>query len=347
MMPTPRHIAFDVHEVSQVGQVRRAAALVADQVGLDEVAAGRVALVATELGNNLVRHAKKGRVLMAPVKADNGQEMVELLSLDHGPGIADLSACMVDGYSTGGTPGTGLGAVRRLSDEFEVFSLMPHGTVIMARIGTRVGAGLAPPPHVTQPSGFAVGAVTLALEGESVSGDAWAIQVEGSRAALVVADGLGHGPDAAEASHAAIAKFRQMPFEAPSKVLEHIHQTLRSTRGAAVAMADVDLSRQAVSYCGVGNVAGRLISGVSDRSLASQHGTAGVQIRRLQDVPYDWPAHGMLVMHSDGLTARWTLEATPALLRQHPTVVAAWLLRDHSRGRDDATVVVLKWRSAA
>ncbi len=342
-----RHLAFDVTEVSQVGQVRRAAAVIADELGLDAVAAGRVALVATELGSNLVKHAKKGRLMVAPVKGDNGQDMVELLSVDHGPGIADLSACMVDGFSTGGTPGTGLGAIRRLSDEFEAFSLAPHGTVMMARVGARTGSGMEPAPYVAKASGFSVGAVNLALEGESISGDAWAIEIDGARAALMVADGLGHGPSAAEASQAAVGLFQKVPFEGPSKVLEQVHQALRSTRGAAVAMADVDMNRQAVSFCGVGNIAGRLISGVQDRSLASQHGTAGVQIRRLQDVPYDWPAHGLLIMHSDGLTARWHLEDNPALLRQHPTVVAAWLLRDHSRGRDDATIVVLKWRSAA
>ena len=346
-MSVARHLTFEVNEASQVGQVRRAAAHMADEMGLDLVAAGRVALVATELGTNLVRHARRGRLLVAPVVGDNGLPMLEFLSLDQGPGIADLAACMADGYSTGGTPGTGLGAVRRLADEFDAFSTMPHGTVIMARVGVRPGLGAStvmPPAAKAQ---FVVGAVNLAFPGEIVSGDAWAFAADGQRAALLVADGLGHGPEAAEASHEAVRVFRVAPFDAPGKVIDQVHQALRTTRGAAVALANVDLIARKVLFCGVGNIAGRLISGVEDRSMASQHGTAGVQIRRVTDLAYDWPAHGLLIMHSDGLTARWDVKGASALLRQHPTVVAAWLMRDHCRGRDDATVVVVKWRGAS
>ena len=59
------HVSFDVTEASQVGEVRRAAVRIAQGMGFDETATGRVALVVTELGNNLVRHAKRGRLLIA------------------------------------------------------------------------------------------------------------------------------------------------------------------------------------------------------------------------------------------------------------------------------------------
>ena len=111
-------------------------------------------------------------------------------------------------------------------------------------------------------------------------------------------------------------------------------------------MAQLDLDEDTLIYSGAGNIAGRLISGVGDKSLASQHGTVGVQIRRLQDVKQPWPDHALLVLHSDGLTTRWDLDNVQGILQHHPTVVAAWLVRDHSRGRDDATVVVMKRRGA-
>lgn len=345
MSELPCHVAFAVHEVSQVGEARRAAVQLAETLGFDEVATGRVALVATELGNNLVRHAQKGQLLVGAVQGDDGQALVEVLSLDHGPGIDNVAACMVDGYSTGGTPGSGLGAVRRLSQEFDLFSSRPAGTVILSRIAAKDGRGSAP-AAAGLPTSFEFGALALAAPGETVCGDAWAVVQDGTRAALIVADGLGHGPDAAVASQTAVTAFKAAPFGSPSQVVERMHGEMRSTRGAAVLMAQLNLDENAVLFSGAGNICGRLISGVSDKSLASQHGTVGVQIRHLQDMTQPWPDHALLVLHSDGLTTRWGLDSAKGILQHHPTVVAGWLLRDHSRGRDDATVVVLKRRGA-
>lgn len=346
MSEVPCHLSIDVHEASQVGEARRAAVNLALQLEFDEVAAGRVALVATELGTNLVKHAQKGRLLVGAVEGDDGQILVEVLSLDHGPGIADVRACMVDGFSTGGTPGSGLGAVKRLSHEFDLFSASPAGTVIMARVAAKQNNNGAGPSVPTRHAGFALGTVALAAPGEIVCGDAWAVVQEEQRVSIIVADGLGHGPQAFEASSAAVSAFKLAPFGAPSQVLERMHQSLRATRGAAVLMTQLDLSDNLVTYSGAGNIAGRLISGVVDKSLASQHGTVGVQIRRLQDVKQEWPPHAMLVLHSDGVTTRWDLDNAQGILQHHPTVVAGWLVRDHCRGRDDVTVVVLKRRGA-
>jgi anti-sigma regulatory factor (Ser/Thr protein kinase) len=348
VMQVDRHISHAIGEPSQIGQARRAAVQAAERLGLDDVAVGRVALIVTELGTNLIKHARQGRLLIAPVKDDEGREVVELLSIDAGPGIADVEACLADGYSTSGTPGNGLGAVRRLANEFDMFSSCPQGTVIMARVGRTPVGGMTQQQVAVEPvTPFSVGAVALAVEGETVSGDAWALAANGSRLALLVSDGLGHGPLAAAASQAALATFKAAPFEGPSLVMNRVHVALRTTRGAAAALAEVDIEKRTVRYCGVGNIAGRLLSGVEDRSLASQHGTAGVQIRHLRDEHYMWPQHALLIMHSDGLTSRWHLEDAAGLLRRHPAVVAAWLMRDHARGRDDATVVVVKWRGGS
>ena len=339
------HVSFEVTEVSQVGEARRAAVQLAEALGFDDVAAGRAALVATELGTNLVRHAQKGRLLVGRVQGDDGQALVEILSLDQGPGIANVAACMTDGYSTGGTPGSGLGAVRRLSHEFDLFSASPAGTVIMSRIAAKADQGAAPAtsPNRTR---FEFGALALAAPGETVCGDAWAVVQDDHRAAIIVADGLGHGPLAAEASIAGVSFFRDMPFGAPSQVIERMHGVMRATRGAAVMVAQLDLDEDTLVFSGAGNIAGRLISGVSDKSLASQHGTVGVQIRHQHDARQAWPDHALLILHSDGLTTRWDLDNAQGILQHHPTVVAGWLLRDHSRGRDDATAVVLKRRGA-
>ena len=330
------HLDIAVLEPSQVGEARRAVTRLATDHELGETAVGRVALIVTELGNNLWRHATKGRLLIGCRKSADGCQL-EVISIDSGPGM-DVARCLRDGYSSGGTPGTGLGAVRRLSTDFSVFSADGKGTVILSRtwVPSPAAAG-APSPRAR----FAHAGICVAAPGEVVSGDGWDIRIDDGKASVMVADGLGHGPVAAEASDEALKIFAATSGS-PSTILERAHPLMRGTRGAAVSIATVDANRGIVDYAGAGNISCRMISGIEDRSLMSQHGTLGVQIRKLQDISYVWPEHSLIVLHSDGLVTRWNLKDVGGLLQCDPAVVAGWLLRDHTRGHDDVTVVVLK-----
>jgi anti-sigma regulatory factor (Ser/Thr protein kinase) len=317
---------------SSVGEARRHAAELARECGLDEVLAGRLALIVTELATNLVRHARAGRLLLS---ARRNRAEVEVVAIDEGPGIPDIGRSLDDGFSTGGTPGTGLGAVRRMVTSFDLHSAVPQGTVIVARVR-------APLPAPAVDAAILVGAISLAAPGERVCGDAWAFALHGNKAALMVADGLGHGPDAAQAAAAAVALFREEPMSAPGQLLAHAHVRLRATRGAAIAFLQVDASSDTVRSAGAGNVLARLVSGTSDRTLLSQHGTAGITIRTPEETQMPWPAHALLVACSDGIGTRWPPQALRPVLRQDPTLAAALLVRDHCRGRDDATAAVLR-----
>ncbi|RZJ13616.1 MAG: hypothetical protein EOP39_00600 [Rubrivivax sp.] len=325
------HQRIAVVEASQVGEVRRAAEVLAREQGFNDVAAGRLAIAVTELGTNLVRHAREGVMLVGAGSAG----AIELIAWDRGAGM-DVARCLQDGYSTGGTAGQGLGAVRRAADRFSAYSLPGSGSVIAACVRMPATAVAAPP--------FEIAALGLPSPGEQVSGDGWGVREAASSMLLMVADGLGHGPDAAAAADAALAAFQALAADSPAAVLEGAHGRMRATRGAAVAVAAFSSAHSKLSFAGAGNICARLISGVEDRSLLSQHGTLGVQIRRLQDISYEWPEHAILVMHSDGIVTRWTLNDAPGLLQCDAAVIAGWILRDHSRGRDDATVVVVKRR---
>jgi anti-sigma regulatory factor (Ser/Thr protein kinase) len=330
------HAVFPMSDASRVGEARRHAAQLAALAGLDETAAGRLAIVVNELGNNLVRHAHEGRLLLM-AREDSGE--VELLSIDNGPGIPDVARSLGDGYSTGGTPGTGLGAVQRQAQDFELHSAVGEGTVIVARVRN---AGAAPAEaHAVRCAG-----ISIAKPGEVVCGDAWAAGLNGTRGALIVADGLGHGPDAAEASEAAVEVFSHEPLAQPRVLLERLHNVLRSTRGAAVSLVQLDSAADCIRFAGAGNVVARVISGVSDRSLLVQHGTVGLQMRRPEESSMTWPPHALLVMYSDGIETRWSVDRLMPVLGRDPSLVAAILLRDHCRGRDDATVVVMRREDA-
>ena len=327
------HAAFPMGDASRVGEARRHAAQLAGECGLDELQSGRLAIIVTELATNLVRHAQGGQLLLS---ARPARREVEVIALDTGPGIPDVERCLDDGFSTGGTSGTGLGAVRRLAQSFDLHSSVPEGTVVVARV--------RPEDARREPSAVCVGAVSLAAPGERVCGDGWGFALDGDRAAMMVVDGLGHGPDAAEAAQAALASFAEQPMDSPREQLQQAHQRLRATRGAAVMVLQADTGAGMVRSAGAGNVMARLLSGVSDRTLLCQQGTAGVTMRTPEEANTAWPPHAMLVVFSDGIESRWKPEELVPMLGRDPTLAAAVLARDHCRGRDDATVAVLRRR---
>ena len=122
-----------------------------------------------------------------------------------------------------------------------------------------------------------------------------------------------------------------------------IHLALRSTRGAAVAIAEIELAKQLVHFAGLGNVAGAVVSRAGTKNMVSLNGTAGVEMRKVTEFSYPWADDALLVLHSDGLGTHWSMDQYPGLCLRHPTVIAGVLCRDHERGgRDDATVVVAK-----
>ena len=326
------HTSVPVSEPSQVGEARRAAVRMADDAGLSETESGTVAVVVTELATNLSKFARDGRVLLQVLCRPSGP-CVEVLAIDAGPGMTDVARCLRDGYSTSGTPGTGLGAVRRMATEFDIYSRPGKGTVVLARVGGACGQALA--------SGFQWAAVSAPAPHELVCGDAWRVVERDGEIALMVADGLGHGPLAAEAADRAGDVFAADGFDAPGIFCERAHRALSGSRGAALAAARVTRN-SVVQYAGVGNIAGSLVTSSQSKGLFSQNGTVGLQMRKAHQLDYPWPERALLIMHSDGVSNRWSLDAYEGLIGHHPGVVAAVLLRDFGRGRDDATVVVVR-----
>jgi anti-sigma regulatory factor (Ser/Thr protein kinase) len=328
-------VCVRVTDTSHVGEARRVATACARDLGFGESDAGRVALAATEAASNLVKHAGGGRLVVNASGDRTSAAAVELVAIDSGPGMADVDACLVDGYSTAGSPGTGLGAVRRISTDFDLYSRPGAGTVLMARLA---------PERAPRPSGrpLMVGGLAVPHPAEIACGDDWAMRSEAAATTVVVADGLGHGVAAAEAARAATRVLGTHGDRPLPELLRLMHDMLRPTRGAAVGIGRLEPAAGRVRFCGVGNVSATVVAGDSLRHLVSQNGTVGRETRRIQEFTYEWPAGGLLVLHSDGIATRWRLHEYPGLVTRHPTLVAAVLYRDFGRGRDDATAVVVK-----
>ncbi len=326
--------AVAVEEPSQVGEARRLAMRVAAEAGFDESARSDIGIVATEAATNVVRHGARGEVLITEFEGAGGPGL-EVVCVDHGPGMRDVEARMRDGHSSAGTMGGGLGAMRRLAHDFSIYSAPGVGTALVCRFWVT-------PRKPERRDGVMCAGLAVAVQGESVCGDAWVAVQGGADTALLVADGLGHGASAAAASAEAIRIFRAQTSYQPERVLAVLHAGLRSTRGAAAAVALIDTRRRQVRYAGVGNISATIRSGDAGRSLVSNNGTLGLQMRKAQEFVYPWTDGALLVVHSDGLSASWKLEQYPGLFRQDPALVAAMLYRDHSRPRDDVSVVACR-----
>jgi anti-sigma regulatory factor (Ser/Thr protein kinase) len=294
-MEIAAHASLPVVEPSQPSAVRFAARALADRIGFSEADSYRAGLVATELATNLAKHARAGEVLL---RATPGTEAeLEVLAIDKGPGIGNLQAALEDGRSTAGTTGIGLGAARRMSDEFDIYSGVPHGTVVLARIR---------PNAARRPSlVFDISGVSVAKAGEAECGDAGRSISRDSFSAFV-ADSLDHGPFAAQAA-APHRRHRARPPPLACTALAVVHDGIRHTRGAAGAIAEVTLPRQVVTFAGVGNIGASIVNNGSVRQAVSHSGTLGYQARVFREYSYPWQKDSLLVMYSDGLGTRWSL----------------------------------------
>ena len=325
---------FSIQEASQIGEARRSASALARLLNFDTTEIEKVAIVTTEMASNLVKHTNGGHLLIQPLE-QQGITGIELLSLDQGPGMSNVAACLADGYSTAGSRGEGLGAIQRMATVFDIYSLKASGTALLAQLWAQ------PLPKKSQRARLELGVVCLPKPGETLNGDSWAVRWQAEQDLFLVVDGLGHGPGAATAAYEAVRVFQNAQLIEPTVLVEKMHQVLRSTRGAVVALVAISLGQQ-LTFVGVGNIVGTVLTNDKSQHTISHNGTVGHTIHRIQPFTYPWTPQSLLILHSDGLGTRWNLNAYPGLRERHPSLIAGVLYRDFKRGTDDVTVLVVK-----
>jgi anti-sigma regulatory factor (Ser/Thr protein kinase) len=329
--------SLQIADPSGIGQARRMAKSMASELGFDEQQQGKLAIVVTEIGTNIVKHAKAGELVFRSVVGPN--PALDLLALDQGPGIADLDQALRDGFSTGASPGTGLGAIARLASSFDVYSQPARGMVLAVRVSAVQSLPL--------PSGnLDWGVVSMPKPREEVCGDAFAVIEREDGFVATVVDGLGHGPLAFDAAREAIRIFELSPVGDVGEIVKRAHAALRHTRGAAMAVAAMSRDRNEVSFAGVGNISGSIVNPGESRGMASLGGIVGYELRKVQTFAYRWLDKGLLVLASDGLSTRFSLHDYPGLIQRSPSIIAGVLYRDFNRRTDDVTVLVVRPESA-
>ncbi len=331
-LPVVRDVAWvRIEEHSAVGRARRVTSALAERLAFPAPRIAELEIAVTELSTNLSRHATRGMLLVRSVHAAD-QAVIEVVTVDAGPGIPDVGAALRDGHSTAGTLGIGLGAVRRLADACDVFST-DAGTVVLTRFH---------PQRLSATNDAPAEGVTRAIDDEEVCGDDYAVRSDGNRLLLMLCDGAGHGPLAAIASQRAVRAFCEAEPGEPDVLVRRIDRALVGSRGGAVSVAAVDLSTRVVRFAGVGNVAGSVVADQTKRSMVSLPGIAGYQVRTIRCFDYPLPAGAVVVLHSDGLTDRWSAEDCRGVLARQALLTAMVLMRTAGTRRDDASVLVAR-----
>ncbi|WGS55297.1 ATP-binding protein/SpoIIE family protein phosphatase (plasmid) [Paraburkholderia sp. D15] len=304
--------------------------------GLSEKRQADAALIVTEAATNILKYAGQGEITLRSYD-EGGTQALEMIALDRGPGIANLTSAMIDGFSTGGSLGAGLGTIKRHSTLFDIYSIAGSGTALLAHIANAPGVANVSIER------FQIGARSTPKFGQDVCGDTWSVRRVGDSLWVTLLDGLGHGPMAAEASNRAVDVFHEAdPRDQPADVLRRAHQGIRATRGAVMAIAMFDAVNRTLSFAGVGNIVAIVTAGDDAQHLISTDGTVGYNMRTVRQREAPWTKGGVFIATTDGLSTRWNLSRHPGLVQRHPSLIASVLHRDFARDADDATIIVVK-----
>jgi anti-sigma regulatory factor (Ser/Thr protein kinase) len=317
-----------VEDPSAASACRGAALALAGRLDFPAARADQVALAVTEAASNLDKHASQGSMLLR-ISRDGRHPGIEMVTIDAGPGIADTGAALRDGHSTSGTLGIGLGAIRRLADFCDLYSVPGHGTVVVARFWLRPGPGAPRYAGLVRP-----------MTGETECGDIFGAALADGTITGVLCDGLGHGPLAAAAAMEAVRTILSEPADEPAALVERAHRRMGHTRGGAVGV--VQVAGPVIRFAGLGNIAAMILADGTRKGMLSVPGIAGHQARTIRQFEYHAPPGAAIVLHSDGISNRWDPQVLPSLNARDPLVVAAALLAEAGTRRDDAGVLVLK-----
>lgn len=327
-----------ITDESIIGYTRRELKQLCDEYGYETVKEN-ASIVVTELASNGIKHAKDSCILLKPI--DKGKARgIEIVYLDKGPGL-EIEKVQKDGFSTAGSLGVGLGAIKRLSSECHLYSQHGKGTCIVCRLYEKSTTPPLAVKNLLSLEKFEYSYICLPVSGEEHCGDDVALYICKDYALVFVADGLGHGDFANQAVVKAKEIFYENTDKEPAAIIEKIDKALYSTRGAAVSIAKIIPVEQKVVYSGVGNISGAII-GQKRVNMVSHNGTLGMGNNKVQTFVYPWQKNNVLIMHSDGVSSKWSFEEYPDVLGKDLSIIGGVIFRGYHRPKDDAAILVVK-----
>lgn len=190
------------------------------------------------------------------------------------------------------------------------------------------------------------GVAARPMPGETQSGDDALVLDYGGGCLLAVADGLGHGEEAADATRQALAVLRAVPQRSVLAQMRQCHEALRSTRGVVLGLAAIDYAEDTLTWVGVGNVTGVLVhtgsGGESEKEhLLCRSGVVGDQFPRLYAGMMSLAHNDLMILHTDGLHPLAVDSFTHWL--QSPQKIAEGMMHAWGRSNDDALILVARY----
>ena len=334
-------------EEAHIGQARRALRRRAAELDFSDRQMAEIDIAVKELGSNAIKFGRAtGQIYFTATDTDLDPAGVEILYLDKGPGIEDTALAIEDGYTTSGSMGAGLGAVKRMADEFHIYSMVHSSTRRLSMYErTTHGTTIALRKYVAQDEARVKngrarwGAFTRPQADEESNGDGYLIKTVENRQLVAIIDGLGHGEGARAATTAAIASIEENAGQPVEAIIRAAHEALRPTRGAVVGLAAIDGLSRTVEYAGIGNTDFRVLGGSKPLRFISLNGTLGSRLARVKVFKEQLPRSATVVLSTDGISDRWDPESYPGLLGLHPQLLCATVMRDYGRLNDDATIL--------
>ncbi|WP_394842338.1 SpoIIE family protein phosphatase [Pendulispora brunnea] len=321
---------------ASVALVREQVRAIGAELSLSKTVIGSLVNVASELGHNQLRHARRGSIAIRRIER-GGVPGLEIVAADTGDGIVHPAQAIqgkARGESSGGDSlGVGLAAVVELADEVDFDVRMQEGTCIWARkfaaaVPRRRQVGIYGRPHPE----------------ERISGDDGMFVRQDDALLVGVADGLGHGYLARDASSRAVETVREHAPLGIERTLEKCHATLAGTRGAVMTVARVNEPGDTVEAAYAGNVNLHIYGPRGARRGMGPSIVLGMPNTKPKAWREDHALDGrdVLVLFSDGLTTRTDIDGEFDLLREHPIVVAQALADRFGRDNDDLLVLVAR-----
>ncbi|RAV98707.1 anti-sigma regulatory factor [Pseudochryseolinea flava] len=330
--------SYIIEDRSYVSYVKRSIHLEASLMTFSPQQIGEIDIIVAEITSNLIKHAGGGELLYRMKKDEDDHSTFEIISLDKGPGMADVARMMKDGVSTKDTLGQGLGAIQRLSNFLQLYSIPGWGTILYAKVQTNVDTYTR-----KRDVELEIRALCVNKPRETVCGDGYRIKKTETGFQIFFGDGLGHGEFAKAAVDKAGDFFMQSPEEDPVEIIRGIHENVRRTRGLVATVANCNLETKTFSICGVGNILTRLYHGIVYRNHMPYNGTVGLNIpTSMKASEYKLEKNQSLIMSSDGIKTRWDINKYPAVHRFDPFVLATSIYKDFTRGNDDSSILIAK-----
>lgn len=320
-----------VEEASAVAEARRRARRTANALGFNSTKVEHVAIIATEIAQNILRHGGGGQMLVEVFGAPS-LERLHLLGFDNGPGISRVDRMVRDGETTKKSLGTGLGAIKRLSDRMDI-DTSAAGTVVAAEFRRKAVRSKTAADHA---------GLRIAYPGERRCGDTTAVRSGDGVCIYLLCDGLGHGPKAAQAADNAKQAFMTAQGRDPSDILMEIAEGLAGTRGAVAAVIAIDHAAKRLDYAAVGNISTLVWQDRKVQRLSVRDGLLGGRSVTPHSETISLADDAVVVMHSDGLATMRGLTQRVALMNRSAPVIATRLLAETERKRDDASIIVTR-----